>query len=223
MPAPWRLRLQAIVAGFVDTVGYVQLAGIFVAHVTGNMVLIGADVSSQDAPSALSRLLVLPVFTVGVALAWLATHASREIVVRRLLWAEAILVAIFAGAGMLVIDRGSGTPGVWTMLAVAVPGVFAMTAQSSRRRAEGGPPTQVMTSNLTGATFDVMQAVREWRHGQSDLARRRAAWNGAALVGSFLLGAISAGMLLPTMGFATLAIPVALLVLLATTVPSGAP
>lgn len=59
--------LLSFVAGFVDTVGFVALFGLFTVHVTGNFVLIGAAAAESGHASVLGKLLALPVFVLTVA------------------------------------------------------------------------------------------------------------------------------------------------------------
>jgi uncharacterized membrane protein YoaK (UPF0700 family) len=57
--------------GFVDTVGFLGLQGLFVAHVTGNFVTLGAALV-QGSHGIVGKILALPEFIVVIALARLA-------------------------------------------------------------------------------------------------------------------------------------------------------
>src|SRR3546814_3332371 len=63
----------AFVAGFVDVVGFVALFGLFTAHVTGNFVLIGAEIVHSGV-GVVAKLFALPVFIVMVV----AVRRSEE-------------------------------------------------------------------------------------------------------------------------------------------------
>ena len=65
-------------AGFVDTAAFVILFGIFTAHVTGNIALAGSSFVSDDEESTLTRLLMLPVFMVTVALTSVLARYARK-------------------------------------------------------------------------------------------------------------------------------------------------
>ena len=60
-PRPMQATSLGFIAGYVDTLGFIGLAGLFTAHVTGNFVMIGRTLvdPSQD---LLMKLLVFPVF-----------------------------------------------------------------------------------------------------------------------------------------------------------------
>jgi uncharacterized membrane protein YoaK (UPF0700 family) len=62
--------------GFVDTAGFLGLQGLFVAHVTGNFVTLGAALV-QGSHGIVGKILALPEFIVVIALARLAGMALR--------------------------------------------------------------------------------------------------------------------------------------------------
>lgn len=221
-PEPWkRLWSLALVAGFVDTVGFVGLAGLFLAHVTGDMVLVGSDVARRDLSASAPRLVVIVVFILGIAA--VARFGPREGIraVHHLLWTEAALLAIFAVAGVLLVDSPGGAPTTAALLLVAFPGVLAMAVQASLRRIGGGPMTQVMTGNVTTFTFDVVDSLTRRGQAGDDGALRAAVRGGTGLVLSFLLGVILAGVLLPRIGFACVALPCAIVAALAVQASRG--
>src|ERR1700675_2272486 len=62
--------------GFVDTAGFLGLQGLFVAHVTGNFVTLGAALAFGT-KGVLAKLIALPEFIIVIALARLAGAALR--------------------------------------------------------------------------------------------------------------------------------------------------
>src|SRR5215813_9143888 len=83
--------------GFVDTVGFLGLSGLFVAHVTGNFVTLGAALV-LGSQGILNKMLALPEFILVIALARLAGGALRRRgrpVLRIMLAAEVELLAAF--------------------------------------------------------------------------------------------------------------------------------
>jgi uncharacterized membrane protein YoaK (UPF0700 family) len=57
--------LLSLNAGYIDTVGFLALHGLFTAHVTGNFVTLGASLA-LGVSGLLAKLLALPVFCVIV-------------------------------------------------------------------------------------------------------------------------------------------------------------
>ncbi|MGA7212049.1 MAG: DUF1275 family protein, partial [Pseudolabrys sp.] len=81
MPEPrGRLTVAALLSfngGFVDTVGFLGLSGLFVAHVTGNFVTLGAALV-LGSHGILNKILALPEFIAVIALARLAGGVARR-------------------------------------------------------------------------------------------------------------------------------------------------
>jgi uncharacterized membrane protein YoaK (UPF0700 family) len=61
----------AAVAGYVDTLSFIALFGLFTAHVTGNFVLIGASVAGFG-QGVFLKLMAFPAFIAGVAVSVLS-------------------------------------------------------------------------------------------------------------------------------------------------------
>ena len=68
----------AFLGGYVDTLGFIALFGLFTAHVTGNFVLIGRALV-EPAHEIIPKLLVFPVFILFVAISrMLILHWERS-------------------------------------------------------------------------------------------------------------------------------------------------
>lgn len=97
--------IPAVVAGYVDTLGFVALFGLFTAHVTGNFVPIGAALTGSG-QGMLLKLLAFPAFMAGVGLSSAIARArgpsSSTTTARSLYMLQAVLLCGFLGAGLYV-------------------------------------------------------------------------------------------------------------------------
>src|SRR5215471_8061584 len=90
----WLPPLLSVIAGMVDVIGFLSL-GIFTAHVTGNIVLIGALMVRHSRANP-AQILAVPVFILAVAATWLIAKASRKRgsgLMRRLLVIQFLLIS----------------------------------------------------------------------------------------------------------------------------------
>src|SRR2546422_634510 len=114
--------LLSFVAGCVDTCVFIGLFGLFTAHVTGNFVLIGAELVHHSG-DVLPKILAPPLFIFGVALTERAAdalpRAGRPDLAPLLYWEAALLVACVAAEPLL------GVPASATAPAALVPGMLA--------------------------------------------------------------------------------------------------
>jgi uncharacterized membrane protein YoaK (UPF0700 family) len=202
----------SFVAGFVDTVGFIALFGLFTAHVTGNFVLIGASIAGESA-GALGKLLALPAFVLAVAGVTVAVRrgetnggANRGAITAVQI---VFLAAFMAGGGLL----GPFTnPDAWTAIGVGLLGVIAMGVQNAASRLlQSGPPTTIMTGNTTQAVIDIVDMARG---GAKDGTGARL--QGLLIAtGAFALGAILGALGYLGAGYWCLALPITALVILA--------
>ncbi|MDH0865483.1 YoaK family protein [Mitsuaria sp. GD03876] len=155
--------MLGFIAGYVDTVGFVALFGLFTAHVTGNFVLIGAELSRSSASSVLLKLLVFPTFVAAVALSRMTalrcertgTVASRPLLVMEAVFLAVALACSVPAGAVLAPDAP------WAM----ATGLF-MTAAMGVQNAAGRlawpalTPTTVMTGNVTQVVIDGVDLLR---------------------------------------------------------------
>ncbi|MDB5602176.1 MAG: putative transrane protein [Xanthobacteraceae bacterium] len=144
--------------GFVDTAGFLGLSGLFVAHVTGNFVTLGAALV-LGSHGIIGKILALPEFILVVALARLAGAALRargRPVLRTLLVAN---VALLFGFFALAVGFGPFPhPDSPAALLTGFVGIAAMALQNAVQRVHLSdfPPTTLMTGTTTQATIDAV-------------------------------------------------------------------
>jgi uncharacterized membrane protein YoaK (UPF0700 family) len=212
-----RNRAQGVglgfLAGYVDTLGFIALFGLFTAHVTGNFILIGAALADPSKTSILLKFLAFPAFIVGIAAARVLIGQAQQRNWHALTLAlllELVLLAGFMACGLLAAPIGTDvTP---YAMAAGLLGTAAMGAHSatSRLLLAHLAPTSMMTGNVTQIVIDTVDAIG----GKADgaLAERCAKffWPLAA----FGTGAIVAAFAYLAFGFAALLVPIAILLAL---------
>lgn len=153
-----RSALLALAAAYVDTCGFIGLFGLFTAHVTGNFVLIGAELVSHHG-DIIAKLSALPVFLVSVLLT-----AQAEVMLQQrgyratsvLLWIEGLLIASAAVAFYKVGQPAH--PDDEPVLVIGFILIAAMGVQNALMRTSLAGPVQttVMTGNVTQMAIDLL-------------------------------------------------------------------
>ncbi|RYG43000.1 DUF1275 domain-containing protein, partial [bacterium] len=147
--------LMALVSGLVDTLGFVALFGLFTAHVTGNLVLAGAElVVGRD--DVFGKLLAIPVFVAAVAVTavWIRRSKRPEALLPVLMVVEALWLGAAMVAGMVLAPlHGADAP---PTLLVGMLMVIAMGIRNAATKLILGfiAPTTVMTGNVVQLTID---------------------------------------------------------------------
>ena len=150
--------LLSVIAGMVDLTGFLSLGNLFTAHITGNLVVIGALVVRRGRINP-AQIMAIPVFMVAVAATWLLARASgrRGPGLLRLLLLVQFLLLICVLI-LSVITRPSADPhglmaGITAMFAVS-----AMACQFGllRLALPVAPSTAVMTGNLTNTVLALL-------------------------------------------------------------------
>lgn len=209
-----RNRLQssslAFLAGYVDTLGFIALFGLFTAHVTGNFILIGAALADSAQMSILLKFLAFPAFIFGVAGARLFIVAIQRRNGPALAWSFLLQLVFLVGfmvCGMAAAPVQSPTSG-WVM-AAGLLGTFSMGVHSaiSRLLLSHLAPTSLMTGNVTQVVIDTVDVLRGGADGATTERCLKFLWP----VLSFGVGAIAAAFAYRAVGFAGLLAPVAIL------------
>ena len=207
--AATRAVTLGLVGGYVDTVGYVMLRGLFPNHVTGNLPIAAAD----PGLSSLPLLIMVPLWLAAViAAAWVAgriASSNASAVLPVILGVEAVLLGLFLLLGVaLVPDRDAST--LVTQTIVGAAGVSAMGVQSVVTRLGGYVfPTTMVTGTLTLLGMDSAEALFGARPNgeRAVVVRRVKAFGRVAL--AFAAGAALGGLMAAIVHFWAIVLPVA--------------
>jgi uncharacterized membrane protein YoaK (UPF0700 family) len=206
---------MAFVGGYVDVIGFVLLFGLFVAHATGNLVMLGVGLAG-DAGGLATKLLALPVF-VGAAAAtyalirWRNTRGQPCEVLVLTLQALLLLVFMLLTAWALPAAR----PDEPAVMLAGLVGVVAMAVQNVGARAVFTQlaPTTMMTGNVTQIAIDLVDLAIA--RGRPDAALRARILKTWPPVAAFALGAVGGAVGVLLAGAWSLALGVAVVALLA--------
>ncbi|MGB6967625.1 MAG: YoaK family protein [Xanthobacteraceae bacterium] len=200
--------LLSLNGGFVDTVGFLGLQGLFTAHVTGNFVTLAATLVSGT-HGVIAKLLALPEFIVVVIVARLlgAALRARGLPALRLLLVAKVtfLLAFFVLAVTLGPFPDSDAPAA---LLAGFAGIAGMAVQNAVQRVHYSslPPTTLMTGNTTQAALDAVDLLHG---GNGDLTTTRARFGRTVQsIAWFAGGCALAAVLYYWIGFWSLAVPV---------------
>lgn len=200
----------SFVAGYVDTCIFVALFGLFTAHVTGNLVLIGSELVHSAPQDTFPKLMAFAAFVGAVAIAVLLDRRWRGAM-------PLPLFLVIEGGLLLLVPLAAGSgameqPNALPALAAGSIGAAAMGFQNAmmRLRLPSLPSTTVMTTNVTQGLIDAMRMLlpsrgaREGRSRDEARARARRMWPQIAW---FTLGAAGGAVGFQVAGLSALIVP----------------
>ena len=201
------MSLLAFVSGFVDTLSFVGLFGLFAAHITGNFVIMATSIAAFS-HGLWIKLLAVPIFILFAVL-------TRIFIIRRernelqatahVLGVQAVLLGIFMVVGLMASPFSHHeTPAV---IAAGLLAAAAMAVQNTAARTflAGLPPTTVMTGNMIQVIVDMVDI---WNgHGAVDAKRKRLTRLLPMLL-CFIVGSILAAVGYLAVGFWSLLMPI---------------
>jgi uncharacterized membrane protein YoaK (UPF0700 family) len=205
-PVP-TMSLLAFTSGFVDTLSFVALFGLFAAHVTGNFVLIATSLA-EFRHGLWIKLLVVPMFVFAAVLTRFyiirRERYERDAAAHVMLGQVALLAAFMVAAVYHSPFDHHEDPGAF-LTAMLAASAMAIQNTAARTFLSGLPPTTVMTGNLIQVIVDMVDIAHG--HGNLGAKRARLAKLGPMLL-SFIAGTLLGAVGYVTVGFYSLIIPI---------------
>ncbi len=206
--------LLSVIAGSADVISFLGLGGLFVAHITGNLVILAAHVVTGTRVG-IAPIVSVPVFILVLGLMRLLAAGLESVGIaslRPLLVLQFVLLA-----GFLAVSVSTGPridPDAASGVLAGMLGVSAMAVQNAlvQISVRGAPATAVMTTNITRFTMDVGEVLLGRDPAAAAAARRRAAHTWPAIVG-FAAGAALGAALFMAAGPPSVALPTGLALL----------
>lgn len=203
------LLALAFAAGYIDALSYLGLGRVFTANMTGNTVLLAIALAQLDGDAIARSSLALAAFLAGAAAgAWIVERDHSDNLwpraVTRALRLEALLLLALAAVWYLAHDPVA-TP--TTTRALIVLSALAMGVQSAavRRLEITGIATTYLTGTLTNLAALLMGRSRRKSKPRGHGALLATVWT------VYIGGAVVAAADLPRNLVLTLALPVALI------------
>jgi uncharacterized membrane protein YoaK (UPF0700 family) len=193
--------------GYVDTVGYLSLQGLFTAHVTGNFVTIGAALAFGTS-GVVAKLLALPVFCIVIIVTRLVSFSlpARWPVLESMLTLKLLLLLVAAGLAITMGPFTNGNTGPAIIVGMTLVSAMAIQNAAQRIHLGAAPPTTIMTGTTTQMMIDVADMIRGVPGVARDATRSRLRRMGVA-VASFAVGAAAGALLLHAIGRFCFALP----------------
>ena len=201
----------ALLAGSVDVIAFLGLDGLFVAHITGNLVILAAHVvAGAGAPLAL--MISVPVFVAALALTRLLAAALERVGVEPLAPLLLLQLALLCACASISVAAGPRVePSAPTMVIAGMLGVCAMAVQNALVRIglAGAPSTAVLTTNITLLTMDLGEMLLGRNAGRIVKARDRVR-NTWPVIAGFLIGCVLGAGCEAALGLRSLLLPTTL-------------
>ena len=214
----------SVVAGSVDTIGFLGLGGLFTAHITGNVVVLAARlVAGDQAPVA--HMIAVPVFVVALALTRLVVAGLERIRIASLLPLLSLQFLLLSAFFAMCAAAGPRIdPNTTSMVLAGMLGVSAMAVQNALVRISltGTPSTAVMTTNITVFAMDVGEMLLGHNPSRAAGARDRARHTGPVIAG-FMLGCAVGAACESAFGLRSLLLPAGFAVIAAALGGSATP
>ena len=194
--------------GYVDTMGFLALQGLFTAHVTGNFVTLGASLALGTS-GALSKLLALPVFCAVVILSRLLSNALRHREAPVFRYLLTIKLVLLIAAAVLAVRLGPFPDGDhWAAIVTGMILVSAMAVQNAAHRVHLAslPPSTLMTGTTTQIMLDLADLIYGSSAEDTAASRSRLA-RMSGMVAVFALGCGTAAALHVQIGVWSFAVP----------------
>jgi uncharacterized membrane protein YoaK (UPF0700 family) len=197
----------SIIAGSVDAISFLGLGGLFIAHVTGNLVILAAHLVSGG-EAAVAPMLSVPVFVAALGLTRLPPVALEAIGFASLRPLLLLRFLLLAGFSVLCASAGPRIdPDATKAILAGMLGVSAMALQNAlvQISPKGAPSTAAMTTNITRFMKDVGDVLLGRKPAHVAKARDRAMRTWPAIVG-FAVGCGLGATLEAAIGLRSLAL-----------------
>jgi uncharacterized membrane protein YoaK (UPF0700 family) len=185
-PQPLVVTLAAltVVSGFLDAVSFLGLGHVFIANMTGNVVLVGFAAAGAPGFSVAASLCALGFFLGGAVVG--GRIAQRVGPHRTLMLAVMVMEATLTAAAAIVSGAVPAISAGWPRFAVIALLAFAVGVRNAavRRLGVRDMTTTVLTTTLTGLASD------SWLAGGADPHARYRLTSVFSQFGGALVGAV---------------------------------